>query len=45
MLNRMMKEHEVHFVPLIDAGVSIHDKNAMKMGKDLDVFLKHPIKS
>ena len=32
-LNKMMKEHEIHFVPLIDAGVSIHDNNAMQMGK------------
>ena len=41
-LNKMMKEHEIHFVPLLDAGVSINDKNAMDMGKSMDVFFKDP---
>lgn len=41
-LNKIMKTHEVHFVPLIDAGVSLKDSNAINMGKELDVFLKQP---
>jgi hypothetical protein len=32
-LNEMMKRHNVHFVPLIDAGVSIKDSVAMQKGK------------
>ena len=43
-LNRLMKQHDAHFVPLIDAGVSTGDKNALNMGKSLDVFLKSPSK-
>lgn len=35
----------MHFVPLIDAGVSVHDDNAMKSGKSLDIFLKNPIRN
>ena len=34
----------MHFVPLIDAGVSVHDENAMKMGRGLDVFLQSPMR-
>ena len=41
-LNRMMRDFDIHFVPLIDAGVSIYDKTAMDMGKKLDVFLRNP---
>lgn len=41
-LNKLIKDHEVHFVPLLDAGVSIHDQNAMDLGKKLDVFFKDP---
>ena len=41
-LNQMMKDFDVHFVPLLDVGVSIHDSNAMNMGKQMDVFLKNP---
>ena len=37
-----MKDYEIHFVPLIDAGVSIHDNNAMQMGKEMDVFIRNP---
>ena len=41
-LNQMMKDYDVHFVPLIDAGVCIADGNAIGMGQRLDVFLKNP---
>ena len=41
-INQLMKDHDVHFIPLLDAGVCIHDEVAMKLGKELDVFLKSP---
>ena len=39
-LNKLMKTHQVRFVPLIDVGVCTRDQNAMQMGKELDAFLK-----
>ena len=41
-LNTMMKEHEIHFIPLLDVGVSIYDERAMSLGKNMDVFLRDP---
>ena len=41
-LNKLMKNYQVRFVPLIDVGVCVRDSNAMQMGKELDVFLKQP---
>ena len=32
-LNEMMKRHEIHFVPLVDVGVSTKDSVAMQKGK------------
>jgi alpha-glucosidase (family GH31 glycosyl hydrolase) len=44
-LNNLMKNHEVNFVPLLDAGVAIGDQTATKLGTELDVFLKAPNKN
>lgn len=35
-----MKNKNIHYIPLIDVGVSLADQNAMLMGKKLNVFLK-----
>lgn len=32
-LNDIMRKHDVHFVPLLDVGVSIKDSVAMDKGK------------
>ncbi len=39
-LNALIKNENLHFVPLIDVGVAIHDAEAVNMGKDMNVFLK-----
>ena len=39
-INKIIKDHSIHFVPLLDVGVSVNDKNAMEMGKRLDVFFR-----
>jgi len=44
-LNDMMKQHEVSFVPLIDVGVAIGDSVARELGKEMNVFLRHPKQS
>ena len=44
-LNDLMKDHRVHFVPLLDVGISINDKIAMNFGKSSQAFLKHPNKT
>lgn len=32
----------MHFVPLIDVGVSVNDKIAIDAGKELGVFMRSP---
>lgn len=41
-LNKIMKNYEVRFVPLIDAGVCLRDNEGIKMGNDMNVFLHQP---
>jgi len=38
--NQLIKKEGIHFIPLIDVGVSVNDVPAVKMGKDMDVFLR-----
>lgn len=39
MRNLLIKKR-IHYIPLIDAGVSIEDKIAMDLGNKLQVFIK-----
>lgn len=41
-LNSLIKDEELHFVPLLDVGVSINDLEAISRGKELNVFFKNP---
>jgi alpha-glucosidase (family GH31 glycosyl hydrolase) len=41
-LNALIKTQDLHFVPLLDVGVSVHDADAMKNGKELNVFFRDP---
>jgi len=36
----LLIDESIHFVPLIDVGVSVNDRVAMDSGKELNVFLK-----
>ena len=44
-LNALIKNEELHFVPLLDVGVSINDGEAMLKGKEMNVFFKNAINS
>lgn len=38
--NKLLQKEKLHFVPLIDVGVSINDYIAINKGKSDNVFLK-----
>lgn len=42
-LNKLMDDHQMHFVPLIDVAIAVDDDEAAGIGKHLDVFLKENI--
>lgn len=39
-LNNMLEEYELHFIPLLDVAIATSDKQAVKLGKELDIFLR-----
>ena len=39
-INALIKDQNLHFVPLLDVGVAIHDSEAVNRGKELNVFLR-----
>ena len=41
-MKKLIQEKGIHYIPLIDVGVSIKDKVAIKKGQDDNVFLKDP---
>lgn len=41
-LSQLLVGEQLHFIPLMDVGVSVEDQPAVAMGKKMDVFLKTP---
>jgi alpha-glucosidase len=41
-MNTFIRDEQLHFVPLLDVGISIGDTVGIKTGENLDIFLKHP---
>jgi hypothetical protein len=39
-LNNMINDQELHFVPLIDVAIAVDDEEAVKLGTQMNVFLK-----
>ena len=44
-LKALMKEYKIRLVPLLDVGVATKDKQLVKKGKDMRVFLRSPLTS
>lgn len=44
-VRKLLIEKNLHFVPLIDVGVSIADSIAMNKGKEMNVYLKYENKN
>jgi len=37
----MLRDNDLHWVPIIDAGIATGDNDAYNEGKDRDVFIKY----
>ena len=41
-MNQFIEDENIHFVPLLDVGISTADKEAVDSGKAMNVFFKKP---
>ena len=39
-MRSFLNESSLHYIPLIDVGVSLEDNKAVQAGKDMNIFLK-----